>query len=216
MAAGEDRRKIGCAPGSWPVPARLRSRPRPGTPKPTLPRHTAGPPPHSAPGLGSPPPAWAAYLAGRRARTSSSLLRAAPPTGPRAARAAPGLPRRFCRPRYHVAMATGRRQRVGGQAGDASGGGRGGRKCPGGSAHPRPGRVPMMPGLGSGGFEAPPGPNLDPSVVGAAARDPRLQRPGLRTRARVTFECGPHDLACGVRRVQGHTGLCCPAGAGSA
>nr|CAI9700660.1 unnamed protein product [Rangifer tarandus platyrhynchus] len=139
-----------------------------------------------------------AYLAGRRTRTSSSLLRAAPPTGPRAARAAPGLPRRFCRPRYDVAMATGRRRRGGSQAGDAAGGGRGDRKCPGGSAHPGPGPGPAPHGAWSGD-RAPPGPNLDAGVAGTAARDPPLQRPGLRTRARVTFEFGPRDLASGVR-----------------
>lgn len=55
LAAGEDRRKTGCA-GIRPVPARVRSRLRPGTPcKPTLPRHTAGPLPTPRRGSARPP-----------------------------------------------------------------------------------------------------------------------------------------------------------------
>lgn len=72
--------------------------------------------PGSARGLGSHPPARAAYLDGRRARSSSPPRSAAPRTGRRAPRAAPRLLGRFCRPRpapsYGVAMTTGRRPRV--------------------------------------------------------------------------------------------------------
>lgn len=95
-----------------------------------------GPRPDSARGLGSLPPAPAAYLAGRRARSSSPPCSASPRTGRRAPRAAPLPLGRFRPPRpaqsYGVAMTTGRwlrvRREVGGAARVTGGGGR--RKCP--------------------------------------------------------------------------------------
>lgn len=99
-----DARRLGAGGGPIPLRAHL------------------GPLPDSARGLGSHPPARAAYLAGRRARSSSPPRSAPPRTHRRAPHAAPRPLSRFRRPRpprsYGVSMATG--LRVGRKAGGAA------------------------------------------------------------------------------------------------
>lgn len=142
---GEDRRKTGCARDPWPVPAQVRS-PRPGTPKPTLPRlYSQAPPPRrgSARPLRPGPPTWPDVGPGPRPRCSAPRRRPAHDARRRAA--PPVLPAAL--PRRHGSRAA---AAVGGQAGDASGRGREGREVPRQVRAPLTGPGPHeVPGLGS-------------------------------------------------------------------
>lgn len=191
----------GCGPAPGPAPLNPRC---PGTEPGPLPIPRRGPARPLRPG----PPTWPDVGPGPRPRCSAPRCRVAhEPPAPRPGCPAGSAGRATTSPWQPgggggLAARLATRQAEGAGAGSAPAG-----------PHPGPGPAPR--GAWSGD-RAPPGPNLDAGMAGTAARDPRLQRPGLRTRARVTFECGPRDLASGVRCVRGRTGLCCPAGAGAA
>lgn len=185
--------------------ARVRSRPRPGTLKPTLPRHTAGPPPGRR--LGSPlrpgPPTWPDVGPGPRPRCSAPRRRPAPTS--RAPR--PGCP----------AGSAGRATTSPWQPGGGSGLAARLATRRAGAAGPEVPRRVRAPLTGPGphdawaGFEAPPGPNLDPSVEGGARPAATATRPpdpssgNLRMRASRPGLRGPPFR--GIR-------LCCPRGCG--
>lgn len=209
--------KLAAASGSWPVTARARSLPRQGTPEPAVPPpppHIPGPRPDSARGLGSHLPSQAAYLAGRRAQTSSPPISAAPPTGRRAPSSEPGLLYRFREPRrpprYRVAMETERR--VGRRARCAAGGAGTG-SAPAGPRTWDPARHPLVPGQGA----APPDAKLKPCR-------PRGTGHGARTLATVSrpadrSSCSLRILASrpgfGVAPRSGAYGVCVSVGVGS-